>query len=175
VSKIEVRSPDGTELKFEGDAEEFERFVRFVAEDINSIFGARNDDSNSTRESRSSGGGANGRSPLSDLQRRLDALGATTDIERVAVMSHHAVEKGESGLTPEQAETWYAQLGLPKPGRWHSTFSNAKTRGYIYFQPGSGWRPTPAGENLATHGIRKPAAKQRSSRKRDTPEATSTR
>ena len=98
------------------------------------------------------------------VEAQFEAVGARTDVERVTVMAWLAREARALGLDVEAATHVYRELGLPTPGNWRSTFSNAATRGYIVNEGRGIWRPTAVGENFARLGQRKPSPAKRKRR-----------
>jgi hypothetical protein len=84
----------------------------------------------------------------------MQAVGATTDIERVAVLAQLAVEAGRPGIDAATADDLYEELGYPKPPRWSRTFFNAKQRNFVRMQGRGVYRPTVQGENFARLGHR---------------------
>jgi hypothetical protein len=163
--EIEIRDANGARIKFVGDTAELDRFVTFLREEYpnaaNGLLQAEAAmDAATANVSTLSGRESTTTSALSEM---LQSAGATTDIERITVMAQLAASSG-GGLSAEQAERWYTELGIPKPGRFPSTLSNAKSRGYIHYTA-EGWKPTAAGENFALHGIRRPAGSRRRQRR----------
>lgn len=166
--EIEVRRSDGTTARFSGNREELELFTEFVqtrAPDLLAGLGLQGEATSKIANNKGAlgvGGDDHAPGTARAIHEALEKINAATDIERVTVMAHYAVQNGDS-LTYEMAQQWYAELGLPKPGNWRSTFNNAKTRGYLHSTT-AGWRPTTAGENLSTHGIRKGPQRRRGGR-----------
>lgn len=173
MTKFEIKFPNGTEINFEGDEEAFEKFKSFLAEGVPTFVEAVQSASPalagragvSPQPSPFEGDSPEAVAPPTariDIGRLNELIAvARSDVERVAVMAFAAVEFGLRGLDYATAEDWYRQLGLRRPGRMRSTFSNAATRGYIHSVGRGLWRPTPAGENLAVRGERRRAPQAR--------------
>lgn len=157
--EFSLRNAAGTEMSFNGSRAELDVVLETIRVEGAALLSAIQGGGVVVADAQHSGieGLA---SKVQDLQTMLDSIEAQTDVERVAAMAHFSVVTSGSGLTDEKASQWYSELGLPKPGRWASTFGNTKARGYIH-NSSDGWRPTTAGENLATHGIRRPATSRR--------------
>ncbi|GIK76651.1 MAG: hypothetical protein BroJett022_03410 [Actinomycetes bacterium] len=98
------------------------------------------------------------------LQARLNRVEAKNHIERVTVMAQAAVEAGMEGIDFPTVERLYGALAIPKPGKWKSTFSNARTRGFVVNVGRGSWKPTIPGENYALYGreASPPPARRRS-------------
>jgi hypothetical protein len=168
--EFEITTNAGVVFRFAGTRDELSELLSFLEEDGQRLTAAINgfqgvEEAPSTFRSANERGGQSASSPT-DLQTQLDAVNANTDIERVAVMAHYALQSGQPGLTMELAKEWYTHLGIPKPGVWKSTFSNARARGYIHHTP-EGWKPTTVGENFAVHGIRRQPGRRRATRQSD--------
>lgn len=153
--KITIRHPAGLEIQFEGEVSEFDRFTGFLT-DLPAFVGTLGPtatlplEANGSSESGSTGGGIDARSVLDKLQ----AVGATTDIERVTVMAVMAHDAGLPGIDYATVERLYVELGMPKPATLRATFSNAKQKGYVRSVGSGAWAPTVNGENFARHGLR---------------------
>lgn len=154
-----IEGSDGTKLRFSGTRAELDVVLELVRADGAALLAALAGTSAASGSDSPVGSKATP-SSVRELQELLDRAGATTDVERVAIMAHFAAASTGGGLTDEKAAQWYSELGIPKPGRWPSTFSNTRVRGYIHASP-DGWRPTPAAENLAIHGLRRQSSRRR--------------
>lgn len=162
--EVELRSSSGAGIRLVGTDDEIRYLIDLVKDEGPGLLTVVGENATDVRPSPSGEDDAprTGGDPR-ELSVRLERIDASSDIERMTVMAQHAVENGLEGLTTEVAQRWYTELGLPKPGVWSSTFGNAKQRGYLH-HTAAGWRPTTAGENLALHGIRRPAGRRRSRR-----------
>lgn len=168
--KIALRHPSGIDISFEGDENEFGRFLEFVATDLARIAPAPHDGVPS--EDRETANQQSG--PLSGEDQEGDDLGepvhhrgeidprlladtmervkAKTDIDRVTVIAQAAVDAGLDGVTAKVAEEMYDQIGVPKPARMGRALFNAKERGFLRSAKHGTWRPTVNGENFARYG-----------------------
>jgi hypothetical protein len=90
------------------------------------------------------------------LAERLATLEAKSDIDRVTVMAHAAMEAGLAGIDYGLAENLFVELGERKPTRIRATFQNARARGLVHPAGRGTWAPTVAGENYARLGHKKP-------------------
>lgn len=156
--ELSIKNAAGTTLSFSGTRAELDVVLGLARDEGAALLAALEGAVGGSTASPNSGD--HGGSSVRDLQDMLDKIDAESDVERAAVMAHFSVATTGAGLTAEKASQWYSELGLPKPGRWPSTFGNTKARGYIH-NSSDGWRPTTAGENLVTHGIRRPSAGKR--------------
>jgi len=172
VAQFTIKYSNGAEVTFEGDVS-FKELRELLADDL-------------PRSLASPARGALGKSreasePSEDplppeaspemaridfgyLDARLEEVSARSDVERVTVLAHAAVEAGAPGLDIATAENWYRELALRMPGVWRSTFGNAQARGYLRNVGRGLWRPTSAGENFARRGERKPSPARRAKR-----------
>lgn len=148
---IEVKLPNGLEIRAEGDESVFDRVSALLKE----LRGANLEGAPSDPPDPDHGtNGGPGETPLDvqELAARLTKVGATTDIERIAVLAQAAAEAGMEGLDYATVDRLFEELGQPKPPRWAKTFSNAKQRNYIRNVGRGLWLPTVVGENFARYG-----------------------
>jgi hypothetical protein len=169
--KMSLRHPSGLEIEFEGDEPAFDRFAQFLAgelsgfvrglepvntEDIRTLPpGDVEDDGDSAgniaeQEVLSLANG-NGINPHTVAQ-LIDRIGAKSDIDRVTVIAHAALEAGLEGIDYMMIEKLYDDMGFPKPARFAKAFSNAKARGLVKSVKHGVWAPTVQGENYARYG-----------------------
>jgi hypothetical protein len=175
MAQFTVKWPNGAEVTFEGDVS-FADLQAFLdrAEPPAALRETTQARSENTHH-RDNGG--DGEEPLAvaldpaRVQAQLDHVEARTDVERVTVMAWVAREAGAAGIDHDAAARIYRELGLPMPGNWRSTFSNAATRGYIVNEGRGIWRPTSPGENFARLGQRRPSAAARRRNRRAQPES----
>jgi hypothetical protein len=166
MAQFTVKWPNGAEVTFEGDVS-FADLQAFLdrAEPPAALRTTRG----GTPERQNGNGGDE--EPLAvaldpaRVQAQFDHVEARTDVERVTVIAWAAREAGAPGIDHDTAARIYRELGLPMPGNWRSTFSNAATRGYIVNEGRGIWRPTSPGENFARLGQRRPSAAARRRRR----------
>jgi hypothetical protein len=163
MAQFTVKWPNGAEVTFEGDVS-FSDLQEFLnsAEPPPAL---RGDGRSQQPPIRNGNGGDEEPTPISldplRIEAQFEQVGARTDVERVTVLAWAAREAGAPGLDRETAAHIYRELGLPTPGNWRSTFSNAATRGYIVHEGRGIWRPTSPGENFARLGQRRPSPARR--------------
>lgn len=180
--KIALRHPSGLEIEFEGDKDAFDRFAQFLSADLSGFVRALNPAPATIAADHAlpapqaldgilpeaSGSAAEG--PVLSLGSdetidpravalRLEQIGASSDMERVAVLAQAAVDAGLVGIDSDTASKLYTEMGIPKPARFAKTFSNAGTRGLIRSVKYGVWAPTVQGENYARYG-RKPTPRR---------------
>jgi len=164
VPQFTVKWPNGAEVTFEGDVT-FEALQEFLdrEEPPASLAGP----SVAVRQvARDSGTATETAIVTKSLDpHQVDAafaeVNARSDIERVTVLAHLARETGMPGIDQDSAQNIYRELGLPMPGNWRSTFSNAAVKGYLMSEGRGVFRPTAAGENFARLGQRRPTVTRR--------------
>ena len=159
--KITIRHPVGLEIEFEGEPAEFDRFTSFLTDlpgfvgtlgGTPAIRATSDDGAGSGRESPPTV--ASGQLDPNALLARMNEVGASSDIERVTVIAHEAVEAGLDGVDAPTVERLFTQLGLRTPPKLRATFSNAKQKGYLQSAGHGRWVPTVRGSNFARTGIR---------------------
>ena len=160
MAQFTVKWPNGAEVTFEGDVS-FADLQTFLdrAEPPAALRGTP-----STSDRQNGNGEEETLAVALDparVQAQFDHVEARTDVERVTVIAWAARETGAPGIDHDTAARIYRELGLPMPGNWRSTFSNAATRGYIVNEGRGIWRPTAPGENFARLGQRRPSAAAR--------------
>lgn len=158
--EFSLERSDGARINFNGTREELDEFLDLIRREASELLGALGSDAKPVVSSAPSHELPSAIPVGPDLEEAMDRVGASTDVERVTVIAYLVVRSTGDGLSEEAAAQAYTELGLPRPGRWRSTFGNARMRGYLY-KSADGWRPTPAGENFATHGIRRAAGQRR--------------
>ncbi len=167
--KIELETPSGLKITFEGDENSFKLFTGFLTElpgladtlgastAAQALPGPDRPDADEELE----GAHADPLDPR-HVASRLDAVEAKSDIDRITVMAQLAVDADRDGLDYELAARLFEDLGYPKPPRWAKTFSNAKARGYLRSAGERGvWRPTVQGENFARYGRKEAPPRRR--------------
>lgn len=167
--KISITLPAGLQVDFEGDSDEFGLFkeafpglpemvanapaqVAHTPDTLRTTTGASSTDANGESQPQPV---ARTGIDVHALDERLREVGATTDIERVTVMTQVVVESGLPAIDYPTAAKLFEDLGLRKPAKMRAAFQNAKTRGFLRSVGQGSWRPTVAGENFARYG-RKP-------------------
>lgn len=170
--KMGLELPSGLRITFEGEGDEFESFTAFLA-DVPAFvetLGLPDDEEEEPGEL-PPGDVNNSGNPMAPraVAERMQAVGATSDIERVAVLAQLAVEAGRPGIDATTADDLYEELGYPKPPRWSRTFFNAKQRNFVRSAGRGVWRPTVHGENFARLGRRPPGFPRPRAAMRDRP------
>lgn len=180
--KISLRHPTGLEIAFEGDEQAFDRFAQFLAGElsgfVHGLEPANNGDSLALPPAGTDTGGddsgdtgepehlllANGEgmSPHA-VAEMIERVGAKSDIDRVTVIAHAAVQAGMEGIDYATIDRLYGDMGLPKPTRFAKAFSNARSRGLVKSVKHGVWATTVQGENYARYGQKPPRRPQRRS------------
>ncbi len=169
--KISLRHPSGLEIEFEGDDKAFDRFAKFLAGDLSGFVRGLGPGKPGDLPQLQSGdpeskgdaaqGTADGESqPLGDSQvidahavaAHMESIGATSDIDRVTVIAHAALEAGLEGIDYATIDKLYGEMGFAKPARFAKAFSNAKTRGLVRSVKHGVWATTVQGQNYARLG-----------------------
>jgi hypothetical protein len=167
MAQFTIKWPNGAEVTFEGDVTfaELQEFLSGDTPPVLTIAGSGRSALASRTDERE-GDSDDDRMPLNPavVEARFQEVEARTDVERVAVMAHLAVDAGLPGIDQATAERLYRELALRMPGLWRATFSNAQTRGYVTNAGQGNWRPTSAGSNFARLGQRRPSPARRRSR-----------
>ena len=167
--KLSLTLPGGLQVDFEGDQDEFKLVTDAFPALPDLMANAPSQVGRSPDTVRTTNGAASPdaepeSSPVAQtrtgidvhaLDERLLEVGATTDIERVTVMTQVVVESGLPAIDYPTAAKLFEDLGLRKPAKMRAAFQNAKTRGLLRSVGQGAWRPTVAGENFARYG-RKP-------------------
>jgi hypothetical protein len=171
--KISLRHPTGLEIEFEGDERSFDRFAQFLAGELSGFMqglepantgdsrallppgpedegDSRGDIEEVEGLSLTNGGGINPHA----VAQLIERVGAKSDIDRVTVIAHAALEAGLEGIDYGTIEKLYGDMGFPKPARFAKAFSNAKARGLVKSVKHGVWAPTVQGENYARYGHR---------------------
>lgn len=163
--KITIRHPAGLEFAFEGDEAEFQHFSSLLGQLPTFVGTVRPADASGMSQRADEGPffpangeklvyAGSGTLDVHALAQQLAAVGASTDIERVTVMTWMAEQANLDGLDYGTAERLYDELGQPKPSKMRATFSNAKTRGLVRSVGQGRWKTTVAGQNFARYGTR---------------------
>jgi hypothetical protein len=172
VMKIELETPSGLRITFEGDEDDFELFTGFLTElpGLAETLGSRPaelppaEKKPPTPDEPPNGGDSFG---AHQVATRFEAVEAKTDIDRVTVIAQLAVESGADGVDYDTADRIFEELGYPKPNRWAKTFHNAKVRGFLRSAGERGtWRPTVQGENFARLGRKDAPTRRRTPSRR---------
>jgi hypothetical protein len=167
--KMSLRHPSGLEVEFEGDEPAFNRFSEFLTGAIAAFvrdLGPSNggelpppqieapDDSDGEAEGLPVPLGSDGQIDARAVEAQLTRVGASSEIERVTVIAHAAVEAGLDGIDYPTIARLYDDMGIPKPPRFPKAFSNAKERGLVKSVKYGIWATTVQGENFAKYGKR---------------------
>jgi hypothetical protein len=159
--KLTIRHPAGVEVSFEGDLNEFNEVKLFLAEPPAMVEALRSMPPASRTSIELPPGDPDpedipgaGALDARSVAGRLSEVGATTDIERVTVMTQLAVDAGFEGVDYATIERLYRELGLRLPTKLRATFSNSKQRGLVRSIGQGRWKTTVAGENYARFGHR---------------------
>jgi hypothetical protein len=168
MPEFTIKWPNGAEVTYNGDVS-FEELQAFLesSEPPASLRGP------GTAHRKPSSDHSDSEDPEADeltldphaVAESFERVNARTDIERVTVLAYLSREAGAPGVDIETAQSMYRELGLRMPGTWRSTFSNARTRGYIVNEGRGFFRPTAAGENFARLAQRRPSAAARRRRR----------
>jgi hypothetical protein len=181
MMKISLRHPSGLAVEFEGDEKAFDRFAKFLAGDlsgfVHGLEPGKTADLSVLPPAELGDNGAAAKAeekeeppPLGDgkvidahaVAAHIADIGATSDIDRVTVIAHAALEAGMEGIDYPTIEKLYDDMGLPKPTRFAKAFSNAKTRGLVKSVKHGVWATTVQGENYARYG-KKPSRRTKRS------------
>jgi hypothetical protein len=150
--KIQVKLPNGAELDFEGDQDEFERVTAFLSDPPEAMNVPAREQTENPEGKEGDGEGNGGETASLEpafVAERLNMVGASTDIDRVTVIAQLAVEAGMAGADYQLAERLYTELGFRKPSRFTKAVANAKSRNLVRTVGQGIWKPTYLGENYA--------------------------
>lgn len=150
--KLEITLPSGLRLLFEGERADLDHTAALLKLDTvvgNGLHKAPKPPAElPSGEVPASGNALDPRA----LAKQLEKVQAKNHIQRVTVMAQAAVDAGMEGLDFATAEGLYKELGVPKPGSWKATFSNARTAGQVQSAGRGMYKPTTQGENYALYG-----------------------
>lgn len=171
--KLSLKHPSGLEVSFEGEADTLDQVIALLKAELPDALkglepgsapprtGDKGSDGKPPPRPQGGPGPGTPLDPLS-LAEEFERVGAKTDIERITVIAQAAKDSiGREGLDYDTADQVYLELGLKRPSQWRSTFSNARTRGYLRNTGRNVWVTTVMGENFALLGERGPARKRR--------------
>lgn len=149
--KLEITLPSGLRLAFEGERADLDHTAELLK--LGEVVGTGLDAPPATPQLNSGqeNGGADALEPKA-LAERLKKVEAKNHIQRVTVIAQAAIDAGMEGLDFNTVERLYKALGVPKPGSWKATFSNARTAGLVQNVGRGLWKPTTQGENYALYG-----------------------
>lgn len=150
--KLEITLPSGLRLAFEGERADLDHTADLLK--LDSVVGNGLHEAPKPPPELPSGE-ASGTGDALDpkvLAERLEKVQAKNHIQRVTVMAQAAVDAGMEGLDFATVERLYKAIGVPKPGSWKATFSNARTAGQVQNVGRGLWKPTTQGENYALYG-----------------------
>ena len=150
--KLEITLPSGLRLAFEGERADLDHTAELLK--LGEVVGTGLDAAPANPGLPPGNGGGNEGNALSPslLSKRIGKVNANNHIQRVTVMAQAAVESGKEGLDFPTAERLYKEMGVPKPGSWKATFSNARGAGLVQNVGRGLWKPTTQGENYALYG-----------------------
>jgi hypothetical protein len=152
--KFKLTLPNGGELDFEGELDEFKALNESLGLKPDSLNVPAKTPPKDQEGSEGAGGGDEADATPATLDagyvmERLTMVGANTDIERVTVIAQLAVEAGMAGADYPLTERLYTELGFRKPSRFTKAVANAKARNLIRTSGQGVWRPTYLGENYS--------------------------
>jgi hypothetical protein len=165
-----------TAFEFEGELAELDRLAEMIeiprnllsrlragANAIDTPANVEQDSHGARAPAVARGGGEIDVRALSELFRTREAK---SDVDRVTLMAHVAIEAGLPGIDYETAERLFVELGERKPTRIRATFQNAKVRGLVRTVGRGIWTPTVVGENYARLGYKAPRSRSERPRQR---------
>lgn len=170
MAQFTIKWPNGAEVTYEGDVS-FSDLEKFLAQEtppplLNVPASPARSQTNSDAAANLQADRAMSLDPAL-VEAQFAQVGAKSDIERATILAYLAQEAGLPGIDIPASEKVYRELGLPMPGAWRSTFSNAQTRGYLINAGRGVYRPTSAGLNFARLGQRKQSVAKGKRRRRD--------
>jgi hypothetical protein len=152
MMKLEITLPSGLRLAFEGERSDLDHTAGLL--NLADVVTTGRNAPPAPPELNPGGDGSASAKTLDPnaLSKRLDQVNAKNHIQRVTVMAQAAIEAGMEGLDFATVESLYKSIGIPKPGSWKATFSNARTAGQVQNVGRGLWKPTIQGENYALYG-----------------------
>lgn len=150
--KLEITLPSGLRLAFEGERADLDHTAELLK--LDAVVGTGLEAPAANRALPPAGGADGNKDALDPkvLSERLKKVDAKNHIQRVTVMAQAAIDAGMEGLDFATVERLYKAIGVPKPGSWKATFSNARTAGQVQNVGRGLWKPTTQGENYALYG-----------------------
>lgn len=150
--KLEITLPSGLRLAFEGERADLDHTAELLKLGTVVGTGLEAPPVSPMLPAGSNGGSDGDALAPNPLAERLKKVEAKNHIQRVTVMAQAAIDDGKEGLDFGTAEKLYKAIGIPRPGSWKATFSNARTAGLVQNVGRGLWKPTTQGENYALYG-----------------------
>jgi hypothetical protein len=120
--KMTIKLANGATLDFEGDEKEFEQVTAFLANPPDSLTAEaserKTDGGAGPNGDDDEGGGGGDQSTLltpANVAARFEQIEPRNDQERLTIIAQMATEGGKDGVSFEQLEILYRELGLPTP------------------------------------------------------------